>query len=174
MVVLLWLCVVVVLLLWTLPTPHRSTFASAFATAWMSAAFSDSAWRNANHAMNLGLKSLELKGEPTDECKDWRVAAMEGAAQVVESLGTEKVRKNWKAAAEGMAQASWAPEDVVARPLEILMGRMPKWQKSNPEKEGTGVASQLRLNHGKSKCGFPRDAGHHKGEQDDLGKSPSG
>ena len=71
--------------------------------------------------MNLGLKSLELKSEPTDErdelvttlapvrsAKGWRVAAVEGAAQTVESLGTEKVvHKDWKAAAEGMAQARW-------------------------------------------------------------------
>ena len=43
---------------------------------------------------------------------------MEGAVQAVESPGTEKVvRKDWKAAAEGMGQARWAPEEVVARPL---------------------------------------------------------
>ena len=79
-----------------------------------------------------------------------------GAAQAVESIGTEKVvRKDWKAAAEGMAQARWAPEKVVARPLETLMGVKSNWQKSNPGKEGAGVASQWRLNHGKSKVRFP-------------------
>ena len=84
------------------------------------------------------------------------------------SLGTEAVaRKDWKAVAEGMGQARWAPEEVVARPLERLMGGKPMWQKSSP--------SQWRLNHGKSKCGFPREKGHqHEGERDDLGKNPSG
>ena len=56
-------------------------------------------------------------------------------------------------------------EEVVARPLEKLMGGKPRWQKSSPGKE------QWRLNHGK-KCGFPRDAGHQH-EREDLGKDPS-
>ena len=101
---------------------------------------------------------------------------MERVAQAVESLGTEKVvRKDWKVVAEGMAQARWAPEEVGARPLEILMGVKPMWQTSSPGKEGAGVASQWRLNHGKSKCGFPRDTGHQRvGERDDLGTNPSG
>ena len=74
-----------------------------------------------------------------------------------------------------MAHARWAPEEVVARPHEILMGGMPRWQESSPGKEGAGVASQWRLNHGKSKSSFPRDTGHqHEGERDDPGKSPSG
>ena len=138
--------------------------------------------------MNLGLKSLELKGEPTDErgellttlallrSKGWRIVAVEEVAQAVESLGTEKVvRKDRKAAAEGMAQAKWVPVEVVARPLEILVGEKPRWQKSSVGKEGAGVASQWRLNHGKSKCGFPRNTGHqHEGERDDLEKNPSG
>ena len=100
---------------------------------------------------------------------------MEGA-QGVGSIGTEVVvRKHWKAAAEGMAQARWAPEEVVARPLEKLMGGKPRWQKSSPGKEGAGVASQWRLNLGKSKCGYPRGTGHqHESERADLGKNPSG
>ena len=131
--------------------------------------------------MNLGLRSLELKGEPTDKRDEllttlapgmrlWRG----GGAQVVVSLGTEVVvRKDWKAGAE-MWQARWAPQEVVARPLEKLMGEKPRWQKSSPGKEGARVASQWRLNHGKSKCGFPRDTGYqHEGERDDLGKNPS-
>ena len=88
----------------------------------------------------------------------------------MESLGTEVVvRKDWKAVVEGMGQARWAPEEVVARPLEMLMGEKPEWRKLSPGKEGAGVASQWRLNHGKSKSGFPRDTGHqHEGERDDL------
>ena len=136
--------------------------------------------------MNLGLKSLELKSEPTDERDELlttlapvRSARAGGmwlwrGAQVVVSLGTEVVvRKDRKAGAEGMAQVGRAPEEVVARPLEKLKGEKPRWQKSTPGKEGAGVASQWR--HGKSKCGFPRDTGHqHEGERDDLGKNPSG
>ena len=77
---------------------------------------------------------------------------MEGAAQAVESLGTEKVvRKDWKAAMEVMGQARWAPEEAVARPLEKLMGEKPEWRNSSPGKEGAGVASQW--NHRKSKSG---------------------
>ena len=91
------------------------------------------------------------------------------------SLGTEVVvRKDRKAGAE-MWQARWAPEEVVARPLEKLMGEKPRWQKSSPGREEAGVASRSWLSHGKSKCGFPRDTGHqHEGERDDLGKNPSG
>ena len=47
----------------------------------------------------------------------WRVVAVEGAAQ--DELSTERVvHKDWKAATEGMAQARWAPEEVVVRPIE--------------------------------------------------------
>ena len=83
---------------------------------------------------------------------------MEGEAQVVVSLGTDVVvRKDRKAGAEGMAQVGRAPEEVVARPLEKLKGEKPRWQRSSPGKDGARVASQRRLSHGKSKCGFPRD-----------------
>ena len=59
---------------------------------------------------------------------------MEGVAQDVESLGTkEVVRKDWKV--EEMAQTRWVPEEVVARPLETLMGEKPRWQKYCPGKE---------------------------------------
>ena len=86
------------------------------------------------------------------------------------------MRKDWKAGAEGMAQVVRAPEEIVARPLEKLKGGKPRWQKSNPRKEGAGVASQWRLNNGKSECGFLcciQDT-DTEGERDDLGKNPSG
>ena len=35
------------------------------------------------------------------------------------------------AVAEEMAQERWAPEEVVARPIETLMGERPQWQKSS-------------------------------------------
>ena len=55
---------------------------------------------------------------------------MEGAAQ--DEPSTERVvRKDWKAVMEGMAQARWAPEEVVARPIETLTGEK---QKSSPGK----------------------------------------
>ena len=99
---------------------------------------------------------------------------MERVAQAVESLGTEKVvRKDLKAVAEGMAQARWVPEEVVARPLEMLMGegqggKSPVLEKREQELPHSG-------NHGKSRCGFPRDTGHQRAsERDDLGKNPSG
>ena len=99
---------------------------------------------------------------------------MEGA-QAVESLGTKvEVRKDWKAVVGEMAQVGRAPEEVVHLP-EKLTGEKPRWQKSSPGKEGATVASQWRLNHGKSKCGYARGTGHqHEGERDDLGKNPSG
>ena len=80
---------------------------------------------------------------------------MEGVAQAVESLGTEVVRKDWKEVAEEMAQARWAPEEVVARPPETLMREKPRWQKSSPGKEGAGVASQWRVNRPKVRVRFP-------------------
>ena len=147
------------------------------------------------HAMNLGLKSFELKSEPTDKRDEflttlapvrsaraggmrlWREEGRGGReAQVVVSLGTEVVvRKDRKAGAEEMAQVGRAAEEVVARPLEKLTGEKPKWQKSTLGKEGEGVASQWRLSHGKSKCGFPRDTRHqHEGDRDDLENNPSG
>ena len=97
---------------------------------------------------------------------------MEGAAQAVESLGTEVVvRKDWKVVAEE-AQTRWAPEEVVARPPETLVGEKPRWQKSNPGREEAGVALRWRLSRGKS---VPHDTGHQlAGGYDDLGKSPSG
>ena len=100
---------------------------------------------------------------------------MEGEGQVVVFLGTEVVvRKDRKAGAEGMAQVGRA-EEVVARPPEKLKEGKPKWQTSNPGKEGAEVASQWWLSHGKSECGFPRGTRHrHEGERDDLGKNPSG
>ena len=104
--------------------------------------------RQSCHAMNLGLKSLALKGETTDErdellttlapgeeCKGWRVVAVKGVAQ--DEPGTEKVvRGDWKAVAEGMVQARLAPEEVVARPFETPVGGEPRWQKSSSGKEG--------------------------------------
>ena len=101
---------------------------------------------------------------------------MEEEAQVVVFLGTMWwCARTWKAGAEGMAQVGRAPEEVVAHPPEKLKEEKPRWQTSNPGKEGANVASQWRLSHGKSKCGFPRGTGHqHEGERDDLGKNPSG
>ena len=61
-------------------------------------------------------------------CKGWRVAAVEGGGTDIKTHDKEVVvRKDWKEVAEGMAQARWAPEGVVARPLETLMGERPKW-----------------------------------------------
>ena len=67
-------------------------------------------------------------------------------------LGTKvEVRKDWKAVAE----------EVVAHPPEKLMGEKPRWQKSNPGKRGSNkLASQRRLNRGKSSCGYPRGTTH--------------
>ena len=98
---------------------------------------------------------------------------MAGVAQAVESLGTKvEVRKDWKAV---VGQMGRAPEEVEAHPLEKLMGEKSRWQKSNPGKEGATIASQWRLNRGKSKCGYPRGTGHqHARGHDDLGKNPSG
>ena len=100
---------------------------------------------------------------------------MEGEAQVVVFLGKEVVvRKDRKAGAKGMALVGRALEEVVARPLETQTGEKPEWRKSNLGKEGAKVASQRKLNHGKSKCGCPRGTRHqHEGERDDLGKNPS-
>ena len=94
----------------------------------------------------------------------------------MESLGTKvEVRKDWKAVVGQMAHVERVPEEVEAHPLEKLMGEKPRWQKSNPGKEGATIASQWRLNHGKSKRGYPRGTGHqHEGERDELGKNPSG
>ena len=84
------------------------------------------------------------------------------------------MRKDWKAVAEEMEQVG-CQRRFLAHPPEKLMAEKPRWEKSNHGKEGTGVASQWSLNHGKSKCGFPRGTGHHhEGERDDLGKNPSG
>ena len=89
---------------------------------------------------------------------------MERGAQDVESLGTKvEARKDWIAVVGEMAQVGRAPEEVVAHPPEKQ-----RWQKYNPGKEGARVASQWRLSHGKSGCGFPT-SGH-----DDLRRSPSG
>ena len=54
------------------------------------------------------------------------------------------VRKDRKAGAEGMAQVGRA-EEVLARPLEKLKEGKPRWQTSNPGKEGAEVASQWCL-----------------------------
>ena len=99
-----------------------------------------------------------------------------GGAQVVVSLWHRcGGAQGPEGGAEGKAQVGRAPEEVVARPLEKLKGGKPRWQKSSPGKEGARVASQRKLSHGKSKCGFPRDTGHqHEGERDDLGKNSSG
>ena len=76
--------------------------------------------------------------------------------------------------AEEMAQVRWAPQEVVVRPPETLIGGKLKRQMSSRGKEEAGVASQGRLNRGKSECGFPRDTGHQRaGERDDLGRNPS-
>ena len=76
-------------------------------------------------------------------CKGWRDAVVEGHR--LESLGTKvEVRKDWKAVVGEMAQVGRTPEEVVAHRPEKLMGEMPRWQKSNPGKEGAGVASQWR------------------------------
>ena len=95
---------------------------------------------------------------------------MEGEAQVVVFLGIEEVvRKDRRAEAEGMAQVVRAPQEVVAHPPEKLKAEKPRWQTSNPGKEGAKVASRWRLSHGKSKCGFPRGTGHqHEGERESI------
>ena len=47
--------------------------------------------------------------------------------------GTEEVaHKDSQVVAEETAQERWAPEEVVGRPLETLMGEKPRWQKSSP------------------------------------------
>ena len=86
-----------------------------------------------------------------------------------------RLRKDWKAVVGEMAQVGRAPEEVVAHQPEKLMGEKPGWQKSNPGRGGATIASQWRLNHGKSKCGCPRGTGHQLAAgHDDLGKIPSG
>ena len=71
----------------------------------------------------------------------WRGA--QGAKEVerqlslcrVSSWKVSVVRKDWKVGAKEIAQARWAPEEVVvACPLETLMGEKPGWQKSNKKR----------------------------------------
>ena len=100
--------------------------------------------------------------------------AVERVAQAAESLGTEKVvRKDWKAVVEGMAQARWVPEEVGARPLEILMGEA-KVAKVQSWKRGSRSCLTVEAASWKVKVRLPRDSGHQRvGEHDDLGKNPS-
>ena len=83
---------------------------------------------------------------------------MEGWHRLWSPFGTEEVvRKDRKVVTEEMAQARWAPKEVVARPLETPMGEKPRWQKSNPGKEEAGVASERWLSRGKPESCFPHD-----------------
>ena len=93
-------------------------------------------------------------------------------AEAVESLGTKvEVRKDWKAVVGQMAHVGRAPEEVEAHPLEKLMGEKPRWQKSNPGKEGATIASQWRVNQ-EIKVRLPTQDTNTKASATTLGRIP--
>ena len=113
------------------------------------------------HTMNLGLKGLKLKGEPTDEQdellnlgtgerKGWRDGAVEGRDRLWCSLAQRWCART-RRRGDGAGGAGRG-----GRPPEKLKGGKPRWQRSSPGKDGERVASQWRLGPWNVKVPFPK------------------
>ena len=66
--------------------------------------------------MNLGLKSLELKGEPTDKRDE--------LLTTLAAVRSARAGGGWRR----MAQARWAPEEVVADAREAKVAKLQSWK----------------------------------------------